>query len=637
MGRTCRVRPGTTALQYPAYPATLSHPAGATHGGCRQCRFDKPGSTVDFAEIEFSRFPTIEVDTMNRSQPAFLLFVLFCLAASAASTADADDGEVRREVRRLVEQLDSDRFVDRKAATDRLRDLVARPALGKVLAQEFERILLRTETSFEVRKHLERLSRDLPPAEPEPGGEVSADEIERLVTQLEDDSFAKRMGAAKRIDWVLNDPRMARPVYASLKRRLGERELPADAPTWLEPVAERARGVWLATDPRREDLPPVADDRIDRWIDDLARPILETDTRAVRRGRWIAERELKDLLAGEKYVSQVKRLLESRLAGDTIEPQAAARLKALLELTRPAMVAEFWEGGRHGGTQHLLIGVPIQYAQGISCFDKIDDRVAHCASGVNLTPGDYPVGVAVPHPVRETALFHLVNLPTPRRRMAYEYRSKTDESLRLAAISRRTFKWMLDRKRPLSEAELVMLEHLDAEELSRFAGDFFNAVEDRPLPREGKLRSAGRPSRHCVICALLARSGTREVIPGLLKAIDEGRFLPSVADSKYNFPAMAALAIAARDPWPQVDSWLADRVKRSDPLLLDRDRGLELGATAAGVLLNRHRQTPSDFGLEPLANRFFLDVNLLGYRFSDERSRERIVKWWQDRAETEPE
>ena len=592
--------------------------------------------------------PTTEVDTMNRSQPIVPLFLLFCLAgvrlaavttvvAGPAGMGDVDDGQVRREVHRLVEQLDSDRFVDRKAATDRLMDLVAQPALGKILVQEFERILIRLETSFEVRKHLERLSRDLPPAEPEPGGEVSADEIELLVTQLEDDSFAKRMGAAKRIDWVLNDPRMALPVYASLKRRLGEGELPADAPTWLEPVLERARGVWLATDPRREDLPPVADDRVGRWIDELARPILETDTRAVRRGHRIAERELKDLLAGERHVPQVKRLLESRLAAGNIEPESAARLNELLELTRPAMVAEFWERGRHGGTQHLLIGVPIKYAEGTSCFDRIDDRVAHCLSGVNLVPGDYPVGVALPHPVRGTAVFHLINLPTSRRRMAYEYLSKTDQRARLAAISRRTFKWMLDRKQPLSEAELAMLQHLDTEELSRFAGDLFNAVDDRPLPLDGKLHLAGRPSRHGVICALLAQSGTREAIPGLLKAMDEGRFPPSVADSKYDLPAIAALAIAARDPWPKVNAWLAGCIKRADPLVLDSDRGPELGATAAGVLLNRHRQTPSDFGLEPLADPFFLNVNLLGYRFADKGAREQIVKWWQDRAETEPE
>ena len=583
---------------------------------------------------------------MNFPQSFFSLFCLFSLAAvqltsviavlaAPAQIADVDEEQIPHEVRRLVEQLNSDRFADRKAATDRLKNLVARTALGKVLAQEFQRILLRTETSFEVRKHLEQLSRDLPPAEPEPGGEVSPDEIERLVTQLEDDSFAKRMGAAKRIDWVLNHPRMALPVYAALKRRLGERELPADAPTWLEPVLERARGAWLATGQDEGDLPPVADERIDQWIDDLARPISETDTRDVRRGRRIAKRELQDLLAGEKYVPEVKRLLESRLAGQDIEPESAPRLNELLALTRPAMVAEFWEGRRHRGTQHLLIGVPIKYAQGTSCFDKIDDRVAHCASGVNLTPGDYPVGVAVPHPARATALFHLVNLPTPRRRMAYEYQSETDQSSRLAAISRRTFGWMLQRKQPLSDTQLVMLEHLGIEELSRFAGDFFNAVEDRPLPPEAKPRSVGRPSRHGVVCILLAQSGTREAIPGLLKAIDGGRFLPPTADCKYDLPAIAVLAIAARDPWPKVNAWLADQIRQSNPLVLDRDRGPELGATAAGVLLNRHRKTPSHFGLEPVTDRFFRNINLLGYRFADERSREVVVRWWQDRAETE--
>ena len=78
-------------------------------------------------------------------------------------------------------------------------------------------------------------------------------------------------------------------------------------------------------------------------------------------------------------------------------------------------------------------------------------------------------------------------------------------------------------------------------------------------------------------------------------------------------------------------------IKRIDPLVLDRDQGPETGATAAGVLLNRHRQTPADYGLEPLADPFFLDINLPGYRFVDEQSRERIAKWWQDLAETKPE
>ena len=277
------------------------------------------------------------------THPQRILFV-FCLsslvavrlvavtvaAAVTAEVADADDSEVRREIDKLVKQLDSDRFADRKAAVDRLRHLAARPALGTVLAREFERTLLQAEISFEVRKHLQQLLRDLPPAEPEPGGKISADEIERLVTQLEDDSFAKRLGAAKRIDWVVNDPQMALSVYSSLKRRLHARELPADAPTWLEPVLDRARGVWLATDLHDKDFPPVDDKQVDRWIHDLSRPILETDSGVLRRGRRVAERELRDLLASEKCVPQVKRLLESRLAAGDVAPEDLSRVAGIL-------------------------------------------------------------------------------------------------------------------------------------------------------------------------------------------------------------------------------------------------------------------------------------------------------------------
>jgi len=54
-------------------------------------------------------------------------------------------------------------------------------------------------------------------------------------------------------------------------------------------------------------------------------------------------------------------------------------------------------------------------------FDRCDDRSAHYVSGNSLSPGDYPVGVAFSHPRQENAFFDLVNLPTPRRRMAYPY------------------------------------------------------------------------------------------------------------------------------------------------------------------------------------------------------------------------
>ena len=43
-------------------------------------------------------------------------------------------------------------------------------------------------------------------------------------------------------------------------------------------------------------------------------------------------------------------------------------------MTRPAMVAEYWQAGQCKGQQHLLIGVPSQSAEAPrpSHFDRID-------------------------------------------------------------------------------------------------------------------------------------------------------------------------------------------------------------------------------------------------------------------------
>src|SRR5581483_3855094 len=137
---------------------------------------------------------------------------------------------------------------------------------------------------------------------------------------------------------------------------------------------------------------------------------------------------------------QVKAALEKRLADGQLANDAQTRLTAVLDWTRPAMTAEFWQSGRHLGIQHMIVGVPHfpQGARRASHFDSIDDQTAHCVSGNSLSPGDYPVGVFFPHPLTLEACFQLVNLPTPRKRMAYEYYVKRDESLRRAEISQRT-------------------------------------------------------------------------------------------------------------------------------------------------------------------------------------------------------
>ena len=109
-----------------------------------------------------------------------------------------------------------------------------------------------------------------------------------------------------------------------------------------------------------------------------------------------------------------------------------------------------------------------------------------------------------------------------------------------------------------------------------------------------------------MICACLAAEGTKDAIPGLTKAIAQERFLPATNHAPYRLHWLAALSIAARDPWPEVDAWLADRIGQSEPLVGSEASAPELGATAAALLLGRHGQSPGAFGLH-LERRSALD------------------------------
>ena len=148
-------------------------------------------------------------------------------------------------------------------------------------------------------------------------------------------------------------------------------------------------------------------------------------------------------------------------------------LQSVLDCARPAMVAEYWQNRRCRSQQYLMIGIPSlpEGAPRPSHFDRIDNKTAHCVSGSNLSPGDHPVGLAIPHPHPSLpgAFFHLVNLPTPRRRMVYEQSTgQGSDATRLAEISRRTLDKVLLEKRKLTDREIVILATLSRAEVSRF-------------------------------------------------------------------------------------------------------------------------------------------------------------------------
>ncbi len=480
---------------------------------------------------------------MSRILLTFCLLVLLfgldnpadrVMAGDAPRPADTE--KVCTEVARLLAELDDDEFDVRHRAAADMEKLIARRELGPILSAEFQKVLLQPDISFEVRWHVKRWAARLPEATPKSPKSVSPEQLDRVLRQLEDDSYAVRQGAARRLEWLAS----------------------------------------------QDGLLPT-----------------------------------------------VKKAIEARLKA-TSDAEVADRLRKLLELTRPAMVAECWQGRRHLTEQHLLVGVPslVEGAKRPSHFDRIDDKVAHCVSGSSLSPGDYPVGVAFPHPKTEGAFFHLVNLPTPRRRLAYAEYVKKDQAERLRHISRRTLDRFLEEKRSLTEPELVMLGQLDPKEVSLFSGKFLAVVEDELLPTTGRSRFGGRPSRHAMLCGWLACFGTKEAVPGLLKAIDEGRFLPPTSEARYRLHLIAALSIAGRDPWPTVDNWLADQVGHTDLLVEQRTNGPEFGATAAALLLKRHRKTGATFGLRQVPDAQLRALRVDGHRFVSDDSPKKVLDWW---------
>ncbi|MEX0711459.1 MAG: hypothetical protein WD278_03870, partial [Pirellulales bacterium] len=452
-------------------------------------------------------------------------------AAPSTGQNPSADRAAAGELNRLIDELNHDQYDVRERAASRLAQLALQPETQAELANQVQRALLSPQTPFEVRTRLAALARKLPPVGEPPPADVSDDQLDRLIVQMDAASYAVRQGAAARLQWLAARPELACPIMARLKGRLAEPQLSAELREQMAPILQTARRAWLTSDPRLWRLDDVPEQQIERWLNELVaqhdpgtdgRPATarrkgddaraeldsedpEPEAAAIAAGllRGVAgqsgrdrgrtgpsqllegpARELVDLMVRDGYLPRVKQAIERRLA-EGVHPGAEARLTELVDWTRPAMVAEYWESRRHLGIQHLLIGVPSfsPLAERPSHFDRIDEQTAHCVSGNALTAGqDYPVGVLFPHPKRANAQFHLVHLPTPRHRLAYEYLVQADEAGRLVELSERTLSALLAEKRGMSEAELIMLRHLDPGAVSRFAGRYLLAVDDGPLP-----------------------------------------------------------------------------------------------------------------------------------------------------------
>lgn len=556
-----------------------------------------------------------------------------CLFWPTARLTAGEEGEAQagveravvEEVEALLADLDHPEFSARSRAAARLEKLAGQPQLGKYLSGRFRGALLSPETSFEVRSQLESLLRALPPvkaSQPKP----SASQIAPLLDALSSDSYAERDSATRRLEAMLSEVELIAPLWLELKRRTADRSLPASGRHALEPLLRKTHEAWLLADPAKVPLPVPSGERVAQWIDEVAR----LDEFRPSTSASVAQRELLELIVRDDTRGPVLDMLRDRITDN--ESAAQSPLKDLVEFARPGMVAEVWSNHELRTVQYLTIGVP-QYNDAANPpkathFDRIDDQTAHCVTGNSLTEGDYPVRVAIPHPEPgHPTMFYLTNLSTPRRRLAYEYRIQRDPIVLLQEITERTLNYFLTRQTPLAENEILLLVQLDPRGVSRFIGHYFEAVPNAGLiSTPGGLNS--QTTVHGGICAVISRIGTNEAVPALERLARSGTLGKLAYENRLDVAWVAALAVAQRDPWPEVDQWLAKLLDERVPLTADPDGPPELGASAAGLLLDRHGVSTRPFGLEPAGESVTESFRFSGYRFASEQDRQEVKRWW---------
>jgi hypothetical protein len=550
-------------------------------------------------------------------------------AQQARADADPIDPAIVQEVREAIAQLDAEDFGTRSKAAERLGRRVEDPRLASFLAGQFARALLSSDSSFEVRAQLEALSKQLQPASPVAGEARSkAADIAPLLDQLNGNSSRERDSAQRRLKSMLSEVELIGPLFVELKRRAADRGLTAQSRRVLEPLLDQAREAWLGADPARVPLGDVPAEQIARWVDDLTR--LDESEAADRFRREMAERELLDAIARDDTRPGVLAIIAQKIA-EAPDAATTTTLQNIADFAKPALAAEVWRSRMNGTVQYLLVDVPQfnETAPRPTHFDRSDENTAHCVSGSSLTEGDYPVQIAIPHPVPgQDVMFHLTNLPTPRRRLLYEYHVKRDETLRLREISQRTVDDFLAKQRVLDETQILLLAQLDPQIVSRFVGRYFQAVPNQPLlsTTSELLRL---PTVHAGICYVMTRIGTREAAPALEQLARSGRLGKSTIENPYQIAWIAALAIAQRDPWPEVDPWLAGLIDQNTPLVTHIDPKPALGPTAAALLLDRHGASTQSFGLDSAPQVDIGQCRFVGYRFASEKDRQDVQQWWE--------
>lgn len=449
--------------------------------------------------------------------------------------------------------------------------------------------------------------------------------------RLESPSYLQRQQAFEHLLQAAQEAATARAVMVQCKHRLADPTLAPQARHLLVVLYRKARLTWLATEPDGSEVPRLSHQDARRLVARMVDPKQPFVRRAA------AQRELVDAMMRDQNVPLIRQALASWLETDLDDHY---RLRALEELwlwCQPGVVAEVWQSRRLVTVQHLALGVP-QYPAGAmtaTLFDRADQHKAHCVQGNSLVRGEYPCRRAIAHPQGiPGVMFHLVYVPTPRKRFQYQARlARTPCQEYLAAITRQTCRWWIDQKHYLEGHQWLLLAELEPQALSQGLAEYLLAVPDRPLHRNHGPQALEAASHHGKLCRWLASSGTREVIPALVQAIREERFLPPDPQrAPYHWPWIALLAIASRNFSSEIEPLLVNWVEVQQVLVHREnptgDRPVpDVGAAAAALLLDRYHVPYRQFGLEEVRDRQLYNVGCPAFRFRSQQDRRRVLQW----------
>jgi DNA-binding TFAR19-related protein (PDSD5 family) len=586
---------------------------------------------------------------------------------SALSTAELRPAFSDR-VSSFLAGLDSDEFQARERATAGLARLLDSPQ-GQSAAESQLSLPQWQSLSYDARRRLAAIGLNAPAVaravEKKPGTASDLD-VAVLVKRLASDRYLDRAEAQGRLHDMARRSATIQEYYPALKKAAADPALSLDARLTLELLLDSARHTWL-TSPEHKRTSPSSAAQVASWISNLTAPDKDeapaenakSVSQSIAAKRNLAERELLDALTQAEAAPLVQSSVEAAIVRGSLDDDALARLQRLREWARPGLAAEYWQRRENLTVQFFVVGVPSQApgARRATRFDRVTDEVALCGAGNALSPGQYPLGVAFPHPREQASFFHLVSLPTARERLVYQHQiASVNEAERLAEVTRRTLGPSLAKSRPLDDAQLWLLGQLDQPTVASMLREYFAGVPDEPFDMSQLAPMLSDVSSvHRTACLMLALDGSHEVVPALVDAAKKRRFMSLSIDEPQAMAWIAALAIAAREPWEGVDRWLAGLVHCQDRISFGQLARGEVGATAAAMLLLRNDLQPREFGLaarEPLQrglhdrfeapinadyrrrmfeDRMFKQLGLTPYTFIGDDARIAVAQWCADR------